>query len=706
MTTYDIKISNCNSIDEAIIQIKKNRLNIKYGPNGLGKSTISKAIVSHITGDGTLSDLLPFKLRKAENATLPTVEGTDDLQSALIFDEAYVNQFAFQQDEVVKNSFEIFIKTPEYDSAMAEITASFEGIKKAFQDNEEIEQTTKDLKDLRDAFGKANKDGSISKTSKVIKAFGDGNKIDNIPEQLLPFESFIKGDAASKWVGWQIKGSEYLKDGDTCPYCASSLPEQAQKDTVLAVSKQYNATAVDHLNTLKDVIERLGKYFSASCQSNLDKVVNAKFELTAPEKSFLGSLKTAITALIEQLDGLRTISFYSLRDVDDIDAKLQGLKIDLGMIDKLDSPETRKVIDPINAQLEELLKKVGQLKAQVGMHKTTIKRAIQKNQSSINGFLKSAGYLYSVSIVAEPDSYKMKLEHDDLGQHIEMTAKHLSFGERNAFALVLFMHEVNSKKPSLVVLDDPVSSFDKNKKFAILHELFRGRGSLRGCTTLMLTHDIEPAIDVVKSNAGLFAGSSPQATFLSSRENVVTEVAITKADIQTFAQICNEIVGSQADNLIKAIYLRRHCEITDEYGLAYNLLANLLHKKGIPKIKSATEDRVMTATEKDDAQAKIREKITGFDYDQLLLEVKDDALMMAKYNATDVGYEKIQLFRLVKGKHEDDVISKFINQSYHIENEYVMQLDPRRFDSVPEYVVKECDRLLIDVTSDGSMGVC
>ena len=78
------------------------------------------------------------------------------------------------------------------------------------------------------------------------------------------------------------------------------------------------------------------------------------------------------------------------------------------------------------------------------------------------------------------------------------------------------------------------------------------------------------------------------------------------------------------------------------------------------------------------------------------LEVKDDALMMTKYNATDVGYEKVQLFRLIKGKHEDDVISKFINQSCHIENEYVMQLDPRRFDSVPEYVVKECDRLLKD----------
>lgn len=694
MVHYDIIISNCNNIDEACIQITKDILNIKYGPNGLGKSTIAKAVSAHINNDDTLSELLPFKLRKSNADKVPLVSGTDDLESALIFDESYVNQFAFQQDEVVKNSFEIFIKTPEYDDAMEEIAVSFEGIRKAFSESEEIEQTTKDLKDLRDAFGKANRDGSISRTSKVIKAFGDGNKIDNVPDQLLPFETFIKGENPSKWVGWQIKGNEFLKDGDVCPYCASDLPEQEQKDTALAVSKQYNATAVDHLNTLKAVIERLGKYFSPSCKTNLDKIVNARLELTPTEKSFLGSLRTAINALIEQLDGLRTISFFALRDVDQIDAKLQGLKIDLGMIDKLDSPETRQVIDPINDQLEELLKKVVTLKVQIGKHKTRIKKTIQDNQKSINGFLKSAGYRYTVSIVAEPDSYKMKLIHDDLDEHIEMASKHLSYGERNAFALVLFMHEVNSKKPSLVVLDDPISSFDKNKKFAILHELFRGKGSLQNTTTLMLTHDIEPAIDVVKSTAGMFANARPQASFLSTADGVISEVKITKDDIQTFAQICSEIVASDADTLIKVIYLRRHYEILDNMGLAYNLLASLVHKREQPTVKSAAETRDMTEEERAEAENEIKLKIPTFSYDALMNELQDKNNLMNKYQSTNVGYEKIQLFRLINDQHDDDVIKKFINEAYHIENEHIMQLDPRRFDSVPEYVVKECNRLV------------
>lgn len=133
--------------------------------------------------------------------------------------------------------------------------------------------------------------------------------------------------------------------------------------------------------------------------------------------------------------------------MDKIEDEIKLLNIDLGMIDKLDSEETRKVIDPINSQLEELLKEVGTLKGRVNKHKAKIAKAIDDNEESINNFLKSAGYKYSVSIIPEPDSYKMKLSHDDLNQHIESASKHLSYGEKNAFSLVLFMHQVPIREP-------------------------------------------------------------------------------------------------------------------------------------------------------------------------------------------------------------------------------------------------------------------
>lgn len=695
MPDIAVLITNCNSVDRAEIGLKEGALNIKYGPNGIGKSTIARAIVSKIRADGSLENLAQFKGRGKAGAPSPQVEGIDALKSALVFDDDYIQQFVFQKDEVLKNSFEVFIRTPEYLAEMAEIDELLAGIRQAFSDNQTVGQVILDLKELRDAFGKPSKTGAIPKSSKIHKAFGSGNKLENIPTALKPFETFIKSQEPAKWINWQIKGNEFLQLGDACPYCASPLDQAGSKDAALAVEKEYDATAVGHLSALRAIINRLGNYFSEKCRENLDKVTKAKVELTAQENSFLAGLKADIDALIEKLESLRTMSFFSLRDVEEVADRLTPLKIDLALIDKLDSEETRKTVDPINQQLDGLIAKVGNLKGKINRHKARIKKAIDENQSSINAFLKSAGYKYAVEIVPEPDSYKMKLVHQDLASHIEAATRHLSYGEKNAFALVLFMYQVLSEKPDLVVLDDPISSFDKNKKFAILHELFRGKASLRGRTTLMLTHDIEPAIDVIKSTSAVFQGASPSANFLSSRAGVVREVPIERHDIQTFSKICADNVVALNDSICKAIYLRRHFELHDDTGLEYNLLASLFKGRKTPTIQSATDNRDMTAEEKNAAESNIREAfIPDFDYDALVSEVTNVDAIRAKFHATTVGYEKIQLFRIINADHDDDVIRKFINESYHIENEYVMQLNPHKFEIIPEYVLAECERML------------
>ncbi|MBP2470671.1 energy-coupling factor transporter ATP-binding protein EcfA2 [Sinorhizobium meliloti] len=435
MAEFTVSIFNCNSIDRAEIAIAEGSLNIKYGPNGVGKSTLARAIISQIRADGSLDELLPFKCRGKDGAGAPKVDGADHLKSAVVFDDAYVQQFVFQKDEVVKNSFDIFIRTPEYLAEMAEIDELLSGIRKAFADSADIAQVTTDLKELRDAFGKPGKGGAIPKSSKMHKAFGSGNKLENIPEALKPFETFIKSQEPAKWIAWQVKGNEFLQLGDNCPYCSSVLSEAGKKDTALAVEKEYDASAVGHLNTLRAIIERLGAYFSEKCRENLEKVTKAKIELTAQEHSFLTGLKAEIDALIEKLEGLRTLSFFSLRDVEEVGDRLTPLKIDLGMMDKLDSDETRKTVDPINQQLDALIAKVGNLKGKINRHKSRIRKAIDENQDSINGFLRSAGYKYAVEIVPEPESYKMKLVHQDLSNHIEAATRHLSYGEKNAFAL-------------------------------------------------------------------------------------------------------------------------------------------------------------------------------------------------------------------------------------------------------------------------------
>ncbi|HBE7181924.1 hypothetical protein ACRW63_00500 [Escherichia coli] len=395
MSAFTIQIKNCNSIESAEIRINKGTLNIKYGPNGLGKSSIAKAILASVSDDGTLQKLKPFKHRAFAGQFDPSVVGVEDIKSVLVFDDAYVSQFAFQRDEVLKNSFEIFIKTDDFLAAMQEIEGLFQGIKAAFDGNENLGNAISDLKELRDAFG-VTKTGALSKSSKGYKAFGSGNKIANIPEHLKPFEEFIKSDQPATWIAWQTKGNSFLELSDNCPYCSSSFQGTDKKDVAQAVAKEYDSKSVEHLSALQAIIARLGKYFDDACRESLEKITKSKVELSLEETNFLSALRGDVETLIAKLEGLQSISFFALRDVEKIEDEISKLRIDLGLLGRLNSADTKSVVDPVNAKLQELAEKVGELKGKINKHKKLIERTVAENQDGINGFLKSAGYKYSV----------------------------------------------------------------------------------------------------------------------------------------------------------------------------------------------------------------------------------------------------------------------------------------------------------------------
>ena len=521
----------------------------------------------------------------------------------------------------------------------------------------------------------------------------------------MPYEDFLKSDQPASWISWQAKGNAFLDLSENCPYCSSSLHEPGRKETARLVATEYDSKSVEHLNVLQAIIERLGKYFEKSTRDSLEKVTRAKIELSPEEINFLAGLRGDVDTLLAKLEGLRAISFFSLRDVEEIETEIDKLTIDLDLLKHVNSEATKLVVVPINEQLEALMKKVGDLKGKINKHKRYIEITIRDNQDHVNKFLKAAGYRYSVQIIPEHDSYKMKLRHEDFSEHIGTATQHLSYGERNAFALVLFMHQVRKEQPDLVILDDPVSSFDKTKKFAILNELFRGQASLRDSTVLMLTHDIEPAIDVIRSVKRLFQHPKPKAFFLQAKGGVVTETKIEADDIQTFAQICSDNIGISTDDIVKCIYLRRHFELINEKGVEYNYLANLLHGRETPIMRGESGEVVMTSEEIDEAVNSIKKHIPNFNYTSILSVIKDKKEMELRFKDSEIGYEKLQLFRIYRelhitdGGYNDSNLQKLVNESFHIENEYVMQLNPRKFDNVPEYIVDECSRIVSEVAS-------
>lgn len=133
----EIDVFHCNNIDRARITLTENKLNIKFAPNGTGKSTLSRAISFAAMRDSQgLQALLPFRLREEnpENAG-PTVTGADGIGPVLCFNEEYVGQFTFQPDELISNSFNILIRNEAYAERERDLEEMTQTIQAVFTDH-------------------------------------------------------------------------------------------------------------------------------------------------------------------------------------------------------------------------------------------------------------------------------------------------------------------------------------------------------------------------------------------------------------------------------------------------------------------------------------------------------------------------------------------------------------------------------------------
>ena len=177
-----VELNNCNNIDHGEITIKTGRLNIKYAINGTGKSTIAHALEYTSVPDKLLS-LTPYKYcgeTPANENHLPRIVGADPINRVAIFNDTYVSQYLFQPNDLLANSFEILIKTPDYEQQMQQIQEHIASIQETFQNNPELDELINELSAFIAGFGKAQ--SGYSKTGSIGKGLAKGNKVENIPQ--------------------------------------------------------------------------------------------------------------------------------------------------------------------------------------------------------------------------------------------------------------------------------------------------------------------------------------------------------------------------------------------------------------------------------------------------------------------------------------------------------------------------------------------
>lgn len=693
----ELTITNCNNIDSGKIEITNNKLNIKFGINGTGKSTITRAIKYAIDSPELLKELIPFKHRSSEVEIVPEITMNEEIKSVLIFNEEYLNQFLFKEDELIANSYEIFINTPEYKISTDQIEQLLSEIKKVFSDNEDLNKTVSDFENLSKSF--ATTQSGLSKSSALYKGLKEGNKIQHIPDSLKGYSKLIKDKSCVKWLDWQNNGEQFLEISDDCPYCTS--PTTENKETIKSVSTFYDKNVIKNFTVIIEALKNLGEYFSENANLTLQTITEKQTGLEESEMNYIVAVKQQIDDLLLKLKALKNISSVSFSEDEKVEEKLKNLKINIELFDRFKAEKTTSIIDSLNSSLDTVLEKVGLLQGEINKQKRLVKILIEKHRKSINSFLTNAGYKYTVEIVNDnSNNYKLLLRHIESDGIINGGKQHLSFGEKNAFSLVLFMYEALYKKPDLIVLDDPISSFDKSKKYAIMHMLFRGKSGecFLNKSVLMLTHDLDPVIDTVKVLKEF--NNLCEANILTTKKGVLTETRIKKENLLSFAQICKNALESELDEIVKLIYLRRHFEIIDDLGNEYQILSNLFHKRKREECKDQRKEignDLMSEVDFNSGTAKIKELVPGFDYITNLAKLEDLESLKTLYNEVENSYAKLNIFRLIYDDNLAEipsVLRKFINETFHIENELICQLDPNEYDLIPDFILEECDRFI------------
>lgn len=102
-----------------------------------------------------------------------------------------------------------------------------------------------------------------------------------------------------------------------------------------------------------------------------------------------------------------------------------------------------------------------------------------------------------------------------------------------------------------------------------------------------------------------------------------------------------------------------------------------------------TPDEIQKGTED------IKKYISDFVYQTAYQRMEDQIFGEVLYDSAEANYEKLQIYRFIFiGKTISVVVQKFVNEIYHIENDYIFKLNLRIYDTVPQYIVDVCDQAI------------
>lgn len=593
----------------------------------------------------------------------------------------------------------MFVKSPEYEGTLRRIEELLGQVQEQLNGD--------DLRNIGNALGvfSTNICGSSGLTNQNLlratapakKGLSKGNPRVEIPEQFEAFRAYIDSDRLSQWAKWHANGHKILVEADDrCPFCGQNITEL--KPLLADVKNEYVAANADNLDKAVAGVTAVKSYLRDETFDRLESIIRTDQPLTTTQEKYFSEVASQANTITNSLRKANDLSSYFnlAKAGTNLAEVITDCAIDVDLLVHFSSEEMRRIIEGYNEALTDAAKEARVLLGVINKQKKKLADALAGYETEINAFFMGAGYPYTVKIwVSEEGRCSVNLIHSSLYQ-IKRADSALSYGERNALALVFFMYSALSSNPDLVILDDPVTSFDGHKRFALLHMLFLKDGgnsnSLKGRTVVLLTHEYGVVFDVEHTLKREFQPLA-KTTLLHIANGSIDETVIKKDDMKPVRTLYQELARSSHHPLARLAYARKLIELDDSKGPEWDFLSSLFHHKDVPATKDGkplNQEQLQTALKK-------IEQITGEtpDYASLVQKVSNRQTMLEAFQGCSCRYEKLQIARIaLDGENVDRVSKKLLDETMHVDNGYIFQLDPREFETVPDSIIRRCEELL------------
>jgi hypothetical protein len=355
-TTHTLTIQHCNNIIDGAVSICEGQLNIKYAINGTGKSTIAQAIQLKCVGK-SLSGLTPFsylaqkvKDKKPSIAPMP-------FQKIMVFDVEYLKQYIYQKTDLLKDTFEVLIRTDEYNTLKEAIDQDFENIKALARDKQNVVEIKKVLDGLCQMIAITG-DKKLDLRKPGVKSILEGKgALFQPPESLKEFNPFFQDENSSSWAAWKFKGIQSFGGKGLCPFCAEPETDAKKKQTQ-DFQESFDEPSVTYTSQLRDYLISIRDYIDGAKIEFLLSLFRGDANKSDLELALI-KLRVEADHLSKKIDALVKFDGYAIdqSNMDNFETQFDEMKISLAGLDYFNTSAFTAIINPINNQIDALIVK-------------------------------------------------------------------------------------------------------------------------------------------------------------------------------------------------------------------------------------------------------------------------------------------------------------------------------------------------------------